>query len=287
MVYPAAVTPLDGSGQIDYPSVAKLLAWFRAAGCDGVVVSGTNGEGPSLSAVEKRDLMRQAISLSEGLRVVLGISTNSLTEAQWLTSQAAKAGAEAVLVMPPNYFVECGQEGLIGWFTAVLDSAELPVILYNLPKRTGIRIESETVAHLASHPKMMGVKDSSGEEANLQDFSRAAPGKRLLVGDETLLLKALGLGWSGTISGASNVLARWIVAVADDFKSNPESAEAKFALIGETLAALRSAPQPYTNKEILTRLGVIERSAVRLPLSPRPGDAVERVAELVNGLVHK
>src|SRR5690242_18708589 len=99
-VYPAAVTPFRADGSIDEVSLARLLAYFEAAGCQGVVLAGTNGEGPSLSAFEKRDLLRAAQAAKGGLLTVLGIATPSLTEALWLSQQAGKSGADAILLMP-------------------------------------------------------------------------------------------------------------------------------------------------------------------------------------------
>src|SRR5690349_13881865 len=130
-LYPASVTPFDSEGQIDLPSLAKLLAYFEASGCRGVVLAGTNGEGPSLSAVEKRDLIREAMPTRGRLDVILGVATPSLEEAVWLNNQAAKAGAIASLVMPPGYFREASEEGVEGWFMQVLDRSKLPIIVYN------------------------------------------------------------------------------------------------------------------------------------------------------------
>src|SRR5436305_4424299 len=105
-IYPAAVTPFDEKGRVDILCVARLLAWFEAAGCKGAVLAGTNGEGPSLSATEKRDLIREAIPLRGKLDIILGIATSSLEEAVWSCNQAQNAGAVAALVMPPSYFRE-------------------------------------------------------------------------------------------------------------------------------------------------------------------------------------
>ena len=137
-VYSAAVTPFDTEGKIDDASVLRLLAYFEASGCSGAVLAGTNGEGPSLSAFEKRELLRVADKGRGKLKLILGIATPSLTEAQWLASQAGKNGADAVLVMPPGYFRRATETGIESWFTAVLESSPVPVLVYNFPKMTGI-----------------------------------------------------------------------------------------------------------------------------------------------------
>ena len=165
-VYSASVTPMDSNGKMDLPSIARLLAHFKAAGCKGVVLAGTNGEGPSLSAVEKRDLVRIAVPIFPDLKIVAGIATPSLEEAIWLSNQAQKAGAAAALVMPPGYFREVGEDGIAKWFEVLFDSTDLPILVYNFPQRTGIEITTSLISRLSEHPRMIGLKDSSGNEAN-------------------------------------------------------------------------------------------------------------------------
>ncbi|MBS1704812.1 MAG: dihydrodipicolinate synthase family protein [Armatimonadetes bacterium] len=267
-VMPAMVTPFTESGEIDYPSVARLLAFFQAARCAGVVVAGTNGEGPSLAAVEKRDLIREAVALSNGLPILLGIATNALTEARWLAYQAAKFGAAGLLVMPPTYF-KVEESAMAAWLESLLDESPIPVLIYNFPKYNGFRISAEIFQRLAQHPQFAGLKDSSGERENLETY-RSALGKdhRLFVGDETLLLEALEHGWSGSISGAANVVPQWLAQIVSEW-GGPESrasAECKFQLLSEVLSTIRSVPQPQVHKGVLKHWGVIGDAAVRLPL---------------------
>jgi 4-hydroxy-tetrahydrodipicolinate synthase len=233
-------------------------------------LAGTNGEGPSLSSVEKRDLAKLGCDLSEGLRVILGISSDSLPEAVWLSKAAAKAGAEAVLVMPPSYFTEASQEGVAQWFERLCEDGLSEVLVYNFPRRTGIRFEPETIARLGANPRVVGFKDSSGDPENLPLYRRCAPGKRLLVGDETLLIDSLEHGWNGTISGASNVLGKWIVEILRDWASNQDSSRAKFGLVLPAIQALRSVAQPGGNKAVLKEWGVLSSACLRLPLVEPP-----------------
>jgi len=284
-VLPASVTPFNEKGQVDHPGVARLLAWFRSEGCDGVVLAGTNGEGPSLSAVERRDLVRTAVPLAHGMPVILGVATPSLEEAIWLCRQAHSAGATAALVMPPAYFREAPEAGLVAWFEAVLERSSVPILLYNFPKRTGITLSPELVRRLAGHEAMHGLKDSSGDRGNLQAYAQAAPGKLLYVGDETLLIEAIDAGWTGTISGAANVLGRWLAQIVGELKTDRESAETKFALLAPVLEAVRKSPQPGSHKAILQALGVMDDSRMRLPLlSPEAAEvrpAMDAVLPLI------
>lgn len=278
-VYSAAVTPFDGKGRIDFLSSAKLMASFEAAGCQGVVLAGTNGEGPSLSAVEKRDLVRD---ISTPLRKILGISTPSLDEAAWLTKRAHEFGAAAVLVMPPSYFRNVSESGIVDWFLALLDATPVPVLVYNFPKMTGIPLTGDIVNRLADHPNLQGLKDSSGEVSNLALYREILPNHCLFVGDETLLWDALEAGWTGTISGAANLVANWLVRITEDYHcGDRESARAKFDLILPALGSIRRGPQPALNKGVLQRWGIIDSERLRLPLETAPEGKVLETIETI------
>src|SRR5579862_6215453 len=147
--YPAAITPLGADGEVDHPGMARLLAWSESHGCTGAVLAGTNGEGPSLSAVEKRDLLRAMMPVKGKLDLILGVGTPSLTEAIWSCKQAAKSGAVAALAMAPAYFREASEDGIYGWFMALMDAADLPVLVYNFPQKTGITITPALMARLS------------------------------------------------------------------------------------------------------------------------------------------
>lgn len=286
-IYPASVTPFDEKGRLDIPGLARIIHWFKSAGCAGIVFAGTNGEGPSLSATEKRDLIRDAVPLAQGLPVILGIATASIEEAVWLCRQGHTLGAAAALVMPPAYFTEAGEEGLAQWFEILLERSPLDVLVYNFPQRTGLSLSAELMHRLAKHDRMIGLKDSSGHPENVQAYADALAGteRRMYTGDETLLVQGLRAGWAGAISGAANPLPDWLSQVVAEWPTDPESAETKFELILPAIRALRSTPQPYANKELLYRLGVMARPDLRLPLMPQPGPSVEEAWAQVRALV--
>ncbi len=281
-VWPASVTALGAAGRPDPAGQARLLAWFEASGCRGAVLAGTNGEGPSLSAPEKRDLLRDAVPVRGRLGLVLGVATSSLEEARWSARQAAALGADGLLLMPPSYFREAPEDAIADWLEAVVADSPADVIVYNFPQRTGRAIPPETLARLARLERFVGVKDSSGDPANLPAYRQAIGEDRVaFVGDETLLLEALRHGWSGTISGAANVLAPWLCAVVAEWRENRESAEAKFELALPCIRALRSHPQPALSKALLHAMGVLSDPAVRLPLRPTPPETVREAARLL------
>lgn len=267
-VYPASVTPFDSGGRVDMAAFARLLAWFEACGCKGAVLAGTNGEGPSLSAIEKRDLIRDAAPLRGKLDLILGVATSSLQEAAWLCNQAQKTGAVAGLVMAPSYFKEATEAGILGWFRALMDETGLPILVYNFPQRTGVTITASMMGKLADHPRFVGAKDSSGDRQNLKEYRAALKtGQLLYVGNETLLLEAMQEGWTGTISGASNVIPYPLSRIVGDFTAGDiESAESKFGLALPAIELLRKRLQPSTNKALLASMGVIPSGQVRLPL---------------------
>ncbi|MEJ5170256.1 MAG: dihydrodipicolinate synthase family protein [Fimbriimonadales bacterium] len=281
-VWPASVTALGSNGRPDPAGQARLLAWFEASDCRGAVLAGTNGEGPSLSAPEKRDLLRDAMPARGRLGVVLGVATSSLEEARWSTRQAAALGADGVLLMPPSYFREAPADAIADWLEAVVADSPCDVIVYNFPQRTGSAIPAETLARLARLERFAGVKDSSGDPSNLPAYRQAiGEGRVAFVGDETLLVEALRNGWSGTISGAANVLAPWLSAIVADWVADRESAEAKFELALPCIRALRAHPQPALSKALLHAMGVLPDPSVRLPLRPARTDTVREVARLL------
>ena len=312
-VYPAAVTPFDEKGRVDMPGVARLLAWFEACGCRGAVLAGTNGEGPSLSAPEKRDLLFGAMPLRGQLDLVLGIATPSLEEAVWLCKRAAEAEAAAVLLMPPFYFRDASEEGIYDWFMQVMERSPAPVLVYNFPQKTGIAISPELMGRLSQHECFAGLKDSSGSRENLEEYRGALDRKPpianrhpvLFVGNEELLLEAMHAGWTGTISGAANILPMWLSQIVKEYGSmecsddqvpgspvtdaaqflSRDKVEARFDLLLPCLAAVRSHKQPAMNKALLHKLGILPRPDLRAPLSAPSPDSVEELAALLTNVL--
>lgn len=258
-----------------------MLRRFEQAGCVGIVLAGTNGEGPSLSGSEKLGLLRVAKSMS-ALDFILGVASASASEAAELCHGAKEEGAVAALVMPPSYFREAREEGLEAWFRLVLDASPLPLLLYNLPQRTGIALSPSLLSRLSGHPNCAGAKDSSGELANLEAFRAAMPGKALFVGDETLLYPALESGWSGTISGAANLVADRLVQVVREFALDRAAARSSFEALRDTLKSIRSHPQPATHKSALHAAGLLTSPMVLPPLLPIEPDP--NLVGLVGGL---
>lgn len=268
-VYPAAVTPFLPTGDVDSVSFARLLAFFEAAGCAGVVVGGTNGEGPSLSAVERRDLCRDAVRFAGKLTIIQGIASSALPEAVWLAQQAGKAGAVACLVMPPSYFRHVSVTALRDWFLHLMDRSTIPVLVYHFPKMTGIDVLPEVIETL-QHERFAGIKDSSGNADNLPRLRAALnEDQALFVGEERLLVDALDHGWTGAISGVANVLPQWLSRLVFELTDPAlrDSGLAKATLLRPLIDQIRAAEQPASHKALLCSWRILSHPDVRLPLT--------------------
>ncbi len=207
-IIPPLVTPLLGPDELDEDALARLIEHLLNGGVSGIFVLGTTGEGPSLSTRLQRELIRRACHHVRGrVPVLVGITDASLPESIALARDAADAGAAAVVVAPPPYF-PTAQAELIGYLRRLCAASPLPVVLYNLPLHTKVRIEPETVRQLADVPGVIALKDSSG---NMLDFHRTRlaledrPDFALLVGPEELLAESVLLGAHGGVSGGANL----------------------------------------------------------------------------------
>lgn len=274
--FTALITPFDETGQIDYPGVARLLAWHEANGMDGVVVAGTNGEGPSLSAIEKRDLVRFAVQHAGKLQVILGAGTCSITQAIWLCEQAQKAGAIASLVLPPFYF-DASKQGIRNWFDELLSKTDLPCIVYNFPKMTRFTFDETLVHALFQNANCIGIKDSSGDEHLLDTYLRVAHkhSKSVFVGDERLILNSLLSEGSGTISGLANSFPALIS------RQVREKSDALQTFIDEAVQNIKCHPQPAVHKAILDHRG-LPGGPMRPPLESLDENARNQVIAFVD-----
>ncbi|MDW8051188.1 MAG: dihydrodipicolinate synthase family protein [Armatimonadota bacterium] len=263
-VHVAAITPFNSAGALDAPVFVRLLAHFEAQGAQGVVVAGSTGEGPSMSAPERAHLYELAVSARGKLQVIAGALACSLDEVLYLARQAYRVGCDALMVAPPFYYAP-SLEGLIAFYRAVLDASRLPVILYNIPQRTRVKLTPALLDALVDHPNLVGVKDSSGSVRSLHQFLRYAPRLRVWVGEERLLLHCLQRGGAGAISGLANVYLPRLVCLYKSFQRG-QACDGLQALIDAAAEALKAFPVPANFKYALTLSG-FPFSHVRPPLS--------------------
>jgi 4-hydroxy-tetrahydrodipicolinate synthase len=266
---PALVTPMGGDGSIDFGAWEKLLDFHLAAGTDGVVVGGTTGESPVLDRGEIEELIRRAKSQVGGrIPVIAGSGSNSTARAVALSRAAEAAGADALLVVTP-YYNKPTQEGLFQHFSAVADAVDIPVILYNVPGRTACDMLADTVARLSQHPRIIGIKEATGDIARGEAILRQSrPGFLLLSGDDPTAAELIRIGARGVISVTANVAAK---AMHELCAAGLAGRHGEAMAINERLIPLHKAlfveSNPIPVKWAVHRLGLIG-PGIRLPLTP-------------------
>lgn len=234
-VVTAMVTPFDGEGALDLDGAAALARWLVDHGSDGLVVGGTTGEAPTLDDREKVDLWR-AVAEAVTVPVIANAGSNDTRHSVAMTRSAAEAGADAVLVVTP-YYNRPSQEGLLGHFTAVAAATELPVLIYDIPVRTGRRVQTGTMLKLLEAAgNVVGVKDSTGDPAGSARLLALAPSWfDVYCGDDALTLALLAVGASGVVSVASHWAGREMAEMIAAFrKGDVEGARAVNARLIES-----------------------------------------------------
>jgi 4-hydroxy-tetrahydrodipicolinate synthase len=265
---PALVTPMRDDGAIDFDAWDALLDFHLRAGTDGVVVGGTTGESPVLDRAELEELVRRARARLGGrIPVIAGSGTNGTAKTVALSKAAAAAGADALLVVTP-YYNKPTQEGLYRHFTAVADAVEAPVILYNVPGRTACDMLPGTVARLSQHPRIVGVKEATGDIARGRDvLEQCRPGFLLLSGDDPTAAELIRIGARGVISVTANVAARAMHELcAAGLAGRHEEARAVDGRLAPLHKALFVESNPIPVKWAVHRLGLIG-TGIRLPLT--------------------
>ena len=266
---PALVTPMRDDGRVDFDAWDTLLDFHLREGTDGVVVGGTTGESPVLDRAELAELVRRARQRVAGrIPVIAGSGTNGTAKSIALSQAAEAAGADALLLVTP-YYNKPTQEGLFRHFTAIADAVGIPVILYNVPGRTGCDMLAETVARLSQHPRILGVKEATGDVSRGEAVVRQSrPGFLLLSGDDPTAADLIRIGACGVISVTANVAAR---AMHDLCAAGLAGRHHEARAINERLMPLHKAlfveSNPIPVKWAVSRLGLIG-PGIRLPLTP-------------------
>ncbi len=264
----AIVTPFRG-GKVDRPALRRLVEFQIANGTDGIVPCGTTGESATLSHEEHHQVIDAVLDAVDGrVPVIAGTGSNSTREAVALTKYAKRSGATGALVITP-YYNKPTQEGLLRHFREVAGAADIPLVLYNVPGRTGVNMAPQTVARLAEIPTVVGVKEASGNLSQVCDILRAVPKSFcVLSGDDALFFPILALGGKGVISVTSNVAPRAMAELYDTYVLGEVSRarEIHFRL-WPLFGALFLETNPIPAKTALAMMGKI-REEFRLPLCP-------------------
>jgi dihydrodipicolinate synthase/N-acetylneuraminate lyase len=211
-------TPFTDDGSLDLDALERHLVWLESTRLDGVLLLGSNGEFPSLSADERRAVATRAACAAPRLLKILNVGSCVLAEAVSAAQGAGDLGFDAVLCPPPFYYRSAPADGLAAFFRGLLDASPLPVLLYHIPAATGIGIHDELLTTVADHPRLAGVKDSSGDPSECARFAGAMSGGRsLFVGNDRLVRTARDLGGAGSITACASVAPDLVAeAMADD-----------------------------------------------------------------------
>ncbi len=275
----AIVTPFQ-KGKVDERALADLIEWQIANGTNGIVPCGTTGESATLSHDEHNRVIELTVEVvRRRVPVVAGTGSNSTDEAVALTKHAKQAGADGSLLITP-YYNKPTQEGLYRHYRAVAEAVDLPLVLYNIPGRTGVNMLPATIARLTALPTIVGVKEGSGSVQQASDIVQMC-GDRLtvLAGDDALTLPMMAVGGKGVITVTANIvpaeMARLVKAFAE---GKIEDARRIHFKLSPLFAALFFETNPIPVKEALSLMGKIDPE-LRLPLCPMAQDTREKLIQ--------
>ena len=279
----AMITPFDDRGELNPKEAARLANWLVDRAHDGLVIAGSTGEGQTLNADERVRLF-SAVKEAVGprARVIANAGSNDTRDSVASVKAAERAGADAILAVVP-YYNKPPQSGMIAHFRAIAQATPLPVIVYNIPGRTGVNMLPETLLELASREKnIAGVKESSGDLKQIGTILKdRSPGFAVWAGDDHLFLPCLAMGADGVVGVASHLCSREYRDMIDAFRSGrmEEASRIHLSLL-PLIDALFSVTSPIPVKWAMRQLG-FETGECRLPLDAMPPAAAQRLSPLI------
>ena len=277
----ALITPLTADG-VDYDRFGKLIDWQVAEGIDALVIAGTTGEGSTLSDEEHRAVLKYAVERVAGrVPIIAGTGSNDTDYAISLTKFACDIGADAMLVVTP-YYNKATQKGLVRMYTAIADASTKPLILYNVPSRTGVGIEPATYALLAEHPMIAAIKEANGNISKIVETA-ALVGDRLDIysGNDDQVAPILALGGSGVISVLSNIMPKATSEMCHRWFRGDIQGSLKMQLDYLPLInALFCEVNPIPVKAAMAAMGWCE-NFVRLPLTEMEEEHAQKLYALM------
>ncbi len=284
-VYVPVVTPLTASGELDLSALEGLAHHLLDAGLAGIVALGTTGEPATLTADERRSVVEVCSKVcgQRDAQLIVGPgSNNTASTIADVEGLADVDGVTAALCVVP-YYTRPGQAGIVAHFTAVADASPVPIILYNIPHRTGEALEPDGLLHLAGHENIVGVKQSVDlDGAALRVLAESPPEFAVLCGEDAFLFPTTLLGGAGAIAASAHLCTRRIVAMVDAaLDGHVEEGRAHHEALLPVMAAAFAEPSPSVFKGVLHAQGLIGSPAVRLPLVPASTAAVDRALTAV------
>lgn len=264
----AMVTPMTATG-VDYDALARFIDFQLEEGINALVAVGTTGESATLTPQERKEVIRFTVERVAGrVPVIAGTGTNNTQHVLEFTKSACDDGADAVLVVTP-YYNKATQAGLIAHFTAVADASDKPVILYNVPSRTGCNLLPDTVAVLAKHPNIAAIKEASGNMGQVVELAaKCGDDIAIYSGEDGITLPILSMGGQGCISVASNVVPKTMVSLADTFFRGDVAEAARMQReLWPLIHLLFCEVNPIPTKAAVSAMGYGQEH-IRLPLTP-------------------
>jgi len=275
-VLTAMVTPMTMGGEVDYDGALELAAYLVDHGSDGLVVSGTTGESATTTDAEKQSLLRSVVeAVGDRAQVLAGVGTNDTAHSAELAREAEKAGATGLLAVTP-YYNKPPQAGVVAHFTAVAEATDLPVMLYDIPGRTGLALETATLVRLGEHPRILAVKDAKGDLA-ATSWVRARSELAIYSGDDINTLPLLAVGAAGVVGVVTHLFGAEMAEMIGLFQAGD--------VTGALALHLRLLPVFTgffrTQGVILTKAALnlrgLPAGPVRLPLVEATGEQVEQL----------
>lgn len=285
-VITAMVTPFDDRGDLDLDAAAELAHWLVENGSEGLVLAGTTGESPTLTESEELVLFRK-VREAVSVPILAGTGSNSTLTAVEQTKRASETGVDGILQVTP-YYNRPSQQGLVEHFTAVANATHLPVVLYDIPVRTGRKIDSDTILRLAREvPNIVGLKDAGGNPAETARLIAEAPSDfEVYSGDDSFTLPLLAVGAVGVISVASHWVGRQMGEMVSAFTAGEvdEARRINAGLLDSyAFQSGDDAPNPIPTKALLSVLG-LKVGTCRPPMGPAPDGLDERARKVLEGL---
>ncbi len=285
-VITAMITPFDASGALDLVGAVDLARWLVDQGNDGLVLAGTTGESPTLTHGEQIALV-EAVSEAVECHVIAGAGSNDTAAAMELTERCTEAGADAILTVTP-YYNRPSQLGLLSHFAAIAGATDLPVMLYDIPARSGRKIDTATILQLADEvDNIVAVKDAAGDIAETARLAAAAPENfEVYSGEDALTLSLLAVGAVGVVSVASHWATRETVAMMEAFFSGDigRATEVNQRLIGSwDFESGDLTPNPIPTKAMMKVLGM-PGGDCRPPMGPEPEGLQDMARRVLAGL---
>ena len=282
----AMVTPFNNKEEIDFDKTQKLVEHLIGNGTDTIVVAGTTGESPTLSTDEKLQLFTKVMEFTQGrAKVIAGTGTNNTRSSIELTKKAEAIGVDGVMIVAP-YYNKPSQEGIYQHFAAIAKETELPVMIYNIPGRTGINILPETIVRLSQIENIFAVKEASGDLSQMTEIiSRTPDNFYLYSGDDKLTLPVLAIGGHGIISVASHIVGTQMKEMIDAYlNGNTDQAAFFHQKLLPLFEGIFVTSNPVPIKVLLNELGV-NVGSVRLPLVPATNSQVEFLKHVYDNVI--